>query len=185
MLCISLEHTVIISVVTDLLFFIRSIPHLSNRVWSQPTVGKLTAKKKEVKKMRKRAEWQTGLNWPVCCAGDSFPVRRRSSGTNSSLSYIRWLHKRCDSNFTLLHSLFLVCFVKLLSETYSLLLYIRVSQRFCIGTFLVIKSKISPLYLSACSKTWSREETSWKLQEKRSAMPQAAGVHRFIMLITV
>lgn len=82
-----------------------SVPLLSSRVWSQPTVEKLTAKKKEATKTRRMGGWPTGLNWPVCCVGGSSPARRPSSGTSSSLSYTRWLHKQFESNVTLLQTL--------------------------------------------------------------------------------
>lgn len=64
--------------------------HLFSRVWSLPTVPKLIAKKREEKEMKGKGDWQTGWNWPVCCVEDSFPVKRPSSDTSSSLSFTRY-----------------------------------------------------------------------------------------------
>jgi len=85
----------------DLASYFCSGPLLSSRVWSQPTAEKLTAKKKEATKKRRKGGWLTGINWPVCCVGGSSPARRPSSGTSSSPSCIRWLQRPLDSHVTL------------------------------------------------------------------------------------
>lgn len=93
------------SSVSDLVSFICRVLLLNSKVWSQPTVEKLTVKKKEARKMTGRGEWQTGWNWPVCCVGDSSPVKRPSSGISSSQSSIRWLHQQLECLFTPLQTL--------------------------------------------------------------------------------
>lgn len=91
--------------VFDLPPYFCSVLHLSSRVWSRPTVEKLTVKKREARGMRGKGEWRTGLNWPVYCVGGSSPAKRPSSGTSSSLSYIRWWHKQYKYKICLLQTL--------------------------------------------------------------------------------
>lgn len=82
-----------------------STPHLSSRAWSQPTVEKLTARRKQQTKKRRKGEWQTGLNWPVCCVEGSSPAKRPSSGTSSFRSYTRCSHRWKETDCVLLREL--------------------------------------------------------------------------------
>lgn len=58
------------------------------RVWWQDTVERQTVRRRPESERR---DWQTGLNWPVCCAGDSSPAKRLWSDISSSLSYTGWV----------------------------------------------------------------------------------------------
>lgn len=85
------NYTIFILRLIFYVWFLRAL-HRCSRVWSLPTVPKLIAKKREEKEMKGKGDWQTGWNWPVCCVEDSFPVKRPSSDTSSSLSFTRYTY---------------------------------------------------------------------------------------------